>query len=65
MKKFAIEYRYAGKAYSMDLYAEDFDDASRRLRAAYFNGVPYEVVASIPVSAPIGIFNRIKQLIFS
>ena len=65
MKKFAMEYLYAGNTYAMDLYAEEFDDASRRLQAAYFNGELYEVAASIPVSAPVGVFNRIKQLIFS
>lgn len=42
MKKFAIDYQYAGKTYSLDLYAEDYDEALLRLRAAYFNGVPYE-----------------------
>jgi len=61
MKKFAIDYRYAGKTYSLDLYAEDFDDASRRLRAASFNGVPYEVVASIPLNKPVSILQKLRS----
>jgi hypothetical protein len=61
MKKFAIDYRYAGKTYSLDLYAEDFDDASQRLRAASLNGVPYEVVASIPLNKPVSILQKLRS----
>lgn len=37
-KQFTIEYNYAGKAWGMEIWADDAEDAMRKLRAAGTNG---------------------------
>ncbi len=49
LKPFAIEYRHGGKTYQIEVYAESFDDASDRMRSAYFNGQPLQRVLSVGV----------------
>lgn len=38
-KRFLIDYQYAGTTWCLDIWADDHDDAMRKLRAAAANGV--------------------------
>ena len=51
LKPYAIEYRHEGRTFTMTLEARDHEDAKRRMASAYFNGQPFEIVASVSVPA--------------
>jgi septin family protein len=46
LKPFAIEYRHNGRVFNMTFEAQDHEDAKRRMASAFWNGQPFEIIAS-------------------
>lgn len=63
MKEYTFSYRHQGKSWSLNYFADDWDDAQRKLQSiknnATFDG---ELVASIPcptfVQKIVGLFRK-------
>ena len=62
MNEYTFSYRHNGKEWSLNYYADNWDDAQRKLQSiktnATFTG---EIVASVPV--PIPFFSRLIGLL--